>query len=335
MSSWAICSDVHFVRLSRSKENTGEHTAGLQRVLERCDGRLASTVPDENLRNAWPVCQSHYFKEYHMNLQELPRESIVCDPDQPRKEQDSRSDEELLLSLKQRGQLVPVIVVPHEGGYTLIDGERRHRMAGKIGLTKLRAVVLAERPEPGELLAIQLSVNSHRTDINPLDRMHAYRKLMELKNISATELAAFLGVSKSSVTRCLALERLSPNVQKLVAEGQISSSNAYALARIEGQSTDQLVESLVGGSLKREQLEKLAGARNPDRQMDRARLVCQLPAGTVSVQTSEQLSLDGILKICSQLIRAIRKAKREGYDVKTLAQMFKDQLTHEKAGASC
>jgi len=154
-----------------------------------------------------------------MKSVELPLESIVCDPNQPRKELDSRTDEELFLSMKLRRQLVPVIVVPYENGYMLVDGERRYRTAGKLGFSTLQAVVLDQRPEPEELLAIQLSVNSQRSDLNPLDRMHAYLKLTELKSCSATELASFLCVSKSSVTRSFSLQRLSPDIQRLVAEG--------------------------------------------------------------------------------------------------------------------
>jgi len=269
-----------------------------------------------------------------MNLQNIPLQNIVCDPNQPRREPNTLADEELFFSMKQRGQLVPVIVVPSDSGYMLIDGERRYRVAKKLEFPTIRAIILDEQPNEDELLAVQLSINSHRSDINPVDKMHAYRKLMKLKQFSAAELATFLGISKASVTRCLSLEKLSPNIQRLVADGEISSSNAYALARIEGESTDHLVQSLVSGSLKRDQLEQLAGRKNAARPLDGSRLVCQLPAGMVSLQTSEPLSLDGILTMCSQLIKAIRKAKREGYDVKTLAQMFKEQQARETASAS-
>jgi ParB family chromosome partitioning protein len=271
-----------------------------------------------------------------MILEEVSIDCVSCDPNQPRKERDSRADEELVLSLKQRGQIVPVIVLASDTGYVLLDGERRFHAAKRLGLTTLRAVILNERPEPSELLAVQLSVNNHRTDINPVDRMHAYRKLMELKQCSASELAAFLGVSKPSITRCLALEKLSPNILKLVAEGQISSSNAYALARMESSSVAEAAQSLLQGELNRQQLEGIASkGKVANKQGPTSRLLCPLPGGVVSLHMAEPLTLDGVMAMCAQVIKAIRKAKREGYDIKTVAQMFKEQLTKTKARVSC
>ena len=60
----------------------------------------------------------------------------------------------LVLSLKEKGQLTPVVVRPVPGGYELVCGERRWRAAQLVGL----ATIKAEVREVSESEAFRLSL---------------------------------------------------------------------------------------------------------------------------------------------------------------------------------
>src|SRR5512134_1397958 len=72
---------------------------------------------------------------------DLPIDSIVANPNQPRKDFDDKSLEDLAASLRQSGLLQPVVVRRLGDGYQLIVGERRWRAAKLAGLDRVPAVV--------------------------------------------------------------------------------------------------------------------------------------------------------------------------------------------------
>ncbi|MBC7240063.1 MAG: ParB/RepB/Spo0J family partition protein, partial [Chloroflexi bacterium] len=74
---------------------------------------------------------------------EIPIDSIVFNPYQPRKTIDPDSLEELAASIKEVGVLQPIIVRKvGEERYELIAGERRWRAARLAGLSTIPAVIV-------------------------------------------------------------------------------------------------------------------------------------------------------------------------------------------------
>jgi len=73
------------------------------------------------------------------DLRHIKLSEIVADPNQPRRTFDEASLEELSASIKEHGILQPIVVVPHEGKYMIVAGERRFRAATRAGLGKLAA----------------------------------------------------------------------------------------------------------------------------------------------------------------------------------------------------
>ena len=75
-----------------------------------------------------------YDKNGNLNegVEIMPLESIVPNPNQPRKKFDESLLEELAVSIKNYGIIQPIIVCPAGGGkYQIVAGERRYR--AKIG----------------------------------------------------------------------------------------------------------------------------------------------------------------------------------------------------------
>lgn len=167
------------------------------------------------------------------NVLDIPVAKIVRDPDQPRTEFDEDELARLAGSLKYHGQLQPIRVRWDEarGKYVVIAGERRWRAAQVAGLSTLTASV--DEPDPDRILELQLVENALRLDLQPLEKAIAYRKLMDARGWTQSELADRLNIHKGSVSRTLALLDLPEPVQERIAEGTVSASAAAEIARVE------------------------------------------------------------------------------------------------------
>jgi transcriptional regulator with XRE-family HTH domain len=163
--------------------------------------------------------------------------------------------------------------------------------------------------------------------------MWAYQKLMQLKGWSSTELAEQLGVSKSMITRILALARLSTTEQVLVIDGQIGSADAYAISRLEGDARQAAVCLAIEGRLGRENLEQLA--RKPAEKSIRKRMVrLEFGAFSGSFQSEEAFALPDLIDWLRQAIRECKHAAKTGLDVTTLSRILADRNRFEREGGA-
>jgi ParB family chromosome partitioning protein len=76
-------------------------------------------------------------------------------------------------SIREKGVLEPIIVTPQDGNYLLISGERRLRACQTLGLATIPARVIDAVTEKDEILALQLTENLQREDLDPIDTARA------------------------------------------------------------------------------------------------------------------------------------------------------------------
>ena len=141
------------------------------------------------------------------------------------------------------------------GRYQLIAGERRCRAARQAELAAIPAVVrdIADR----EALELALTENLLREDLNPIEAAHGYHALAETHGLSHEEIAVRLGLDRSTITNALRLLRLAPEVQDLIARGEISSGHGRALASLESPETQKsIAQSIVKRGLSVREVEK-------------------------------------------------------------------------------
>jgi ParB family transcriptional regulator, chromosome partitioning protein len=158
---------------------------------------------------------------------------IERDPDQPREEFDPEALSRLAESLK-KGQVQPIRVRWDEGRgmYVLIAGERRWRAAQQAGLKELQAVIHDGALAPDEILGLQLVENALREDLRPVEQARAYRRLMDARGWTMTELAAELNLHQTTVSRALALLDLEEGVQARVDSRALAASAAAEIAKL-------------------------------------------------------------------------------------------------------
>jgi ParB family transcriptional regulator, chromosome partitioning protein len=159
---------------------------------------------------------------------EVPIGQIEPNPFQPRSHFDEETLAGLTASIRELGVLQPTLVRELDPDrYALIAGERRWRAAKRAGLQFIPIII---RDVSDELtLQHALVENLHRDDLNPLEEAAAYQQLIEDFNMTQEAVAHRVGKSRSAVANLLRLFQLPPQVQRLIADGQVSAGHAKAL----------------------------------------------------------------------------------------------------------
>ena len=183
--------------------------------------------------------------ELGASYQELPIDSIVPNPFQPREEFDEGGIASLADSIEQVGVLQPILVRPAaDGGYQLSAGERRWRASQQAGLTTIPAIVKEIR----DVSALEQAVieNLHRQDLNALEEAAAYQQLIDDFGFTQEQLAQRVGKSRPSVANTLRLLNLPPAIQGLLIDGRLAAAHARALLPVEDRVDQQaLAETAV------------------------------------------------------------------------------------------
>jgi len=141
-------------------------------------------------------------------------ESIIANPDQPRTHFDQEELERLAVSLKQK-QNQPVTVIPFEGRYMIVDGERRWRAAKLAGLKRLWVVVDDDVTNAEELHSASFTANWCRAGHTHEETARAI-ELETKRGRSYEEIGAMVGKSEDWARKEHSLLLLAPEVMALL-----------------------------------------------------------------------------------------------------------------------
>ncbi|NES16254.1 MULTISPECIES: ParB/RepB/Spo0J family partition protein [Micromonospora] len=197
---------------------------------------------------------------------EIPVDSIVPNPKQPRQVFDEEALEELKTSIQEVGFLQPIVVRQLDGEkYELVMGERRWRAAQAVGRESIPAIVRDTRDDA--MLRDALLENIHRANLNPLEEAAAYQQLLEEFGATHEELARRIGRSRPQISNTIRLMNLPAQVQRRVAAGVLSAGHARALLSLDdAEAQEQLAKRIVAEGISvraTEELVALALADGP------------------------------------------------------------------------
>ena len=176
--------------------------------------------------------------------------------EQPRKNFDEDSLQELAESLKQFGMLQPILVQNRGDYYEIIAGERRWRAAKIAGLKEVPVSVRELTDQ--EIVEISLIENIQREDLNPIEEAQAYKRLLTEFHLKQDEVAERVSKSRTAVTNSMRLLKLCDEVQKMVVDDMISTGHARALISIEDPEEQYLIaQKIFDEKLSVREVEKL------------------------------------------------------------------------------
>lgn len=169
---------------------------------------------------------------------------IVPNPDQPRRDFDETSLQELALSLKEHGMIQPIVVAARGKHYQIVAGERRWRAAKIAGLDKIPTLVRTLSNQ--HKLEIALIENLQREDLNALETATAYLKLNTQFNLTHEEIAQRSGgKAVSTITNTIRLLRLPENAKKALIEGDITEGHARQILALDNPSVQTKLLNLI------------------------------------------------------------------------------------------
>lgn len=223
-------------------------------------GRGLSALLDEAVRQ--PRAQADDANAVRGGVREIDLALIHANPNQPRKQFDESSLEELAQSIIDKGVLQPILLRPTEGGFEIIAGERRWRAAQKAQLHRIPALV--RELDDAATAEVALIENVQRQDLNAIEEAEAYKKLILTFAHKQDDVGRLVGKSRSHVANLLRLLDLPEDVRLLLLRGDISMGHARAIATSPDASA--IAGRIVSDGLSVRQVEQLARAAKPARE---------------------------------------------------------------------
>ena len=168
------------------------------------------------------------------------------------------SEASMLESMRQFGQILPVVVVagvePHH--YELIDGFKRLRACRKLGLKKIQAKVLTlgERPVKAAILQLNWKARS----IREMEEAMIVHSLHRDDQLSQVAIGLLLGRHKSWVCRRIALmEKLSEETLNHLKLGLIGPGHGRHLTWLPPGNQEKALQTVIKHRLSCRETEKL------------------------------------------------------------------------------
>lgn len=164
------------------------------------------------------------------NLKTLKITEVEPNREQPRKNFNQESLEELADSIKTYGIIQPIVVSKQDGYFSIVAGERRWRAAKLAGLEEIPAIIREDDEQTNKEIA--LIENIQREDLNPYEKALGIRNLMDKYGLTQEEVSKKIGKSRSSVSNTVRILNLAPDVIELVKQGKLTEGHCKALAGI-------------------------------------------------------------------------------------------------------
>ncbi len=198
---------------------------------------------------------------------EVDLDAVRPNPNQPRKEFDSATLEELAQSIRREGVLQPILV--EEIGpnrYSIVAGERRYRASKMAGLKTIP--VLVKDVTQMQRLEISLIENIQRESLNPIEEAQAYAYLIQEAGITQEELARRLGKNRSTISNSIRLLQLSPVMQEELLKGKFTAGHARAILSVVNPADREILyKTLLERDLSVRATEEMASQFNQGRRV--------------------------------------------------------------------
>ncbi|EKT4478410.1 ParB/RepB/Spo0J family partition protein [Pseudomonas putida] len=178
---------------------------------------------------------------------------IAISPYQPRLVFDKQKLQELSESIREVGLLRPILVRTIQDGYELIGGERRWRAVTALKWETVPAIITEMSDALAKVCAVSDNTGEPLTDY---ESALAYHKILANGEYrSQSELAAALGINRSTVSRCLQLVELPEPIQAILRERPDLITSNYAKQFVEYSRENQnVVVRVINGAMLRSKI---------------------------------------------------------------------------------
>lgn len=172
---------------------------------------------------------------------------------QPRKEFNKEALEALVISIKEKGVLQPLIVRKNGDKYEIIAGERRWRAAKLAGLNEVP--VIEKELDNQEVLEVALIENLLRENLTPIEEAEGFGRLIGEFFHTHEALSQIVGKSRSYITNSLRLLGLPEAIKEMLNNNQLTAGHARALVGLD--NAEEIAQKIISRNLTVRQTEDL------------------------------------------------------------------------------
>ena len=182
-----------------------------------------------------------------LNIKSIPVHEISRNKNQPRQVFFDNALESMAASIKERGQLSPILVRKTQSGFELIAGERRWRAMQSIQEPNINAIVMDVDDKESALIAIVENVQ--REQLNSIEESEALLKLSTEYSMSHDDIAKYTGKSRSHVTNIMRLNDLTDFTKSKLIDGSIEMGHARAVLSLESTTQNSIINQTISQRL--------------------------------------------------------------------------------------
>lgn len=175
----------------------------------------------------------------------LTPQQLIPNPNQPRRNFEDASLHELADSIRVKGVLQPLLVRPaeEEGKWQIIAGERRWRASQIAEIDKIPVIV--QKLDDNDTMIAAMMENIHREELNPIERALGLDAIKSALCVNQAELAAFLGMQRSTVTNLLRLLGLPQLIKDDLIAGRLTAGHARCLITLPEEPMLELRQRII------------------------------------------------------------------------------------------
>lgn len=153
------------------------------------------------------------------NVRMIPIGMIYPNPRQARNE--LGDIKELMLSIKEKGVLEPILVRPKQGRYEIIAGERRYVASKMAGLTEMPCIEMSV--EDNEAMELALIENLQRKDLDVFEEADGLKTLADIYGYNHNNIAKKIGKARSTITEIINVSKIPGEIREICKKFNVTS----------------------------------------------------------------------------------------------------------------
>jgi len=264
-------------------------------------------------------------------MQEFEAEvgTLMEDPDNPRQDFGDEAEELRLGNSLSKGQDYPILVMRHiklTDCLVVSDGNRRLRAARRVGLKKLRAMMIDKKLTDVEIRLLQLRTDIHKKHLTAFERSMVAIGIAEANpGLTIKQLAELVEMEESLLWKYLQAKKLCPEAMQAYKDGTLALRAMVEVSKLPLEEQPAFMKA--GGTCDEMRAARIRrnGQAAPAVRTARSRipLATEAATGTVTV-AGEAIDLEDAENILKEALRAVRAAKDKGLNAATAQRVWRE-----------
>ena len=182
---------------------------------------------------------------------------------QPRKIFNEEEIQQLAESIRQNGQIAPIVVRKMDDNFELIVGERRWRASQLLKKDTINAVIIEADEKTSAVLSIVENVQ--REDLNSMEEAESLERLINEFSMSHEDVAKYISKSRAHVSNIIRLNDLSKFVKDHLRQNHISMGHARAVITLPHDEQSKIIREAIQRKLSVRAVENLTNPKQTNK----------------------------------------------------------------------